>query len=118
MFPAGGFLGQRDLVRQRLVPALGGRGRWRRVERGGLKRSLLPAVELANTCTLRVEPAQTSLCATKTEGTRRRNFLMPLKLAVSLLSQEIIPKIEAVPASLVQEKTAGMTSLLFYFTGF
>lgn len=75
-------------------------------------------VPLASCSTLRVEPAETSLCATKTEGTLRRNFLMPLKLAVSLLSQEIIPKIEAVPASLAQEKTARMTSLLFYFTAF
>lgn len=95
---------------------------WEKVEVGhiclSLKRSLLPAVDLASTCTRRIEPAGTSLCTVKTEGTLRRNFLMPLKLVVSFLSQEIIPKLEAVPASLVQEKTAMITSPLFYFIAF
>lgn len=95
------------------------------MERGGgetllclsLKRSLSPAVGSASPRTLSLETAGTNLCTTKAAGRLRRNFPMPQKLVVSFLSQ-IIPKIEAVPASLVQEKMATMPSPLFYFIAF
>lgn len=73
-----------------------------------LKKSLLPAMGWASVLTLRTERA----------GGLRRNFLMSLKLVVSFLSQKIISKVEAVLASLVQEKTATMPAPLFYFTAF
>ena len=54
----------------------------------------------------------------KTEGGLGRNFLRLPKLVIAFYLKRLFPDIEAIPDSLVQEKTATMTSPLFYFIAF